>query len=97
MEIGFVIFDEKNWSKGIGKRALQLWIKDLFTAKKELVRLGLTTWSGNLGMICLAEKLGMKREAEYRKARIVAGKYYDSISYGILRSEWEVIENGNKG
>lgn len=29
--------------------------------------------------------------AVYRKARIVDGQYYDSVSYGILREEWEDI------
>jgi putative hydrolase of HD superfamily len=28
----------------------------------------------------------------YRKARIVDGKHYDSVSYGILREEWEEIQ-----
>ena len=37
----------------------------------------------------LAEKLGMKKEAVYRKARIVDNKYYDSLSYGILRQRWD--------
>ena len=31
----------------------------------------------------------MKKEAEYRKARIVNGEYYDSVSYGILKEEWQ--------
>ena len=89
MEIGIIIFDKENWGKGIGKKALSLWIDQLFESRQEIVRLGVTTWSGNQGMIGLAEKLGMKEEARYRKARIVDGKYYDSVSYGILREEWE--------
>lgn len=95
LEIGVVIFDERNWGKGIGYKSLNLWIEEMFKMKGELVRIGITTWSGNRGMIKLAEKLGMKKEAHYRKARVVRGKYYDSISYGILREEWEMngIEN----
>ena len=92
LEIGLVIFDEDNWGKGIGYQSLKLWMKEIFTSKQELVRLGLTTWSGNVGMIRLAEKLGMQKEAHYRKARIVKGEYYDSISYGILREDWEENE-----
>ena len=92
LEIGVVIFDERNWGKGIGYKSLKLWIEEMFKLKEEIVRIGLTTWSGNKGMIRLAEKLGMKKEAHYRKARIVKGKYYDSISYGILREEWEMKE-----
>jgi len=88
MEIGVVIFNENYWNKGIGVQALTLWINEVFEEYPEIVRLGLTSWSGNIGMIRLAQKLGMKQEALYRKARIVDGKYYDSISFGILREEW---------
>lgn len=88
LEVGVVIFDEGNWGKGIGYKSLKMWISEMFKSKGDLVRIGLTTWSGNHGMIGLAEKLGMKKEAHYRKARIVKGKYYDSISYGMLREEW---------
>ncbi len=91
LEIGIVIFDDKNWGKGIGLKALKLWINEIFIQQKEIIRIGLSTWSGNLGMIHLSEKLGMKKEAEYRKARIINGNYFDSISYGILREEWEEI------
>ncbi len=93
LEIGIVIFDEAYWNKGIGFEALSLWIEELFKTKKDIIRLGLSTWSGNFGMIKLAEKLGMKKEAEYRKARIVNGAYFDSVSYGILREEWEHLHN----
>lgn len=67
---------------------------DVFEEKKQIVRLGLTTWSGNIGMIRLAKKLGMKKEATYRNARIVNGEYFDAVSYGVLREEWN-IEYGN--
>ncbi|CAL2087600.1 GNAT family protein [Tenacibaculum sp. 190524A02b] len=89
LEIGIVVFNDKFWGKGIGYEALKKWIPIVFEEKPEIVRLGLTTWSGNHGMMKLAEKLGMKREATYRKARIVNGVYYDSVSYGILKEEWE--------
>lgn len=61
----------------------------IFNEHPELVRIGLTTWSGNQRMMHLAEKLAFKKEAVYRKARIVNGAYYDSVSYGILREEWD--------
>ena len=89
LEIGIVIFDEKYWNKGIGSKACILWIDCVFSEFPELARIGLTTWSGNFGMIKLAKKLGMKQEACYRNARIVNGKYYDSVSYGILKKEWK--------
>jgi len=89
IELGIIIFNKEQWGKGIGKKALKLWIDELFESKPEIARLGLTTWSGNKGMIRLAISLGMQQEARYRKARIVDGEYFDSVSYGILREEWE--------
>ncbi|MDD2694243.1 MAG: GNAT family protein [Candidatus Gracilibacteria bacterium] len=91
MEVGIVIFNESYWGKGIGYIALTKWIHEIFRKNPNLVRIGLSTWSGNIGMIKLSEKLGLEKEAVYKKARIVDGKYYDSISYGILREDWERI------
>lgn len=88
LEIGIIIFEDYNWGKGIGTKALAKWIDYVFEAKPDIVRIGLTTWSGNLGMINLSKKLGLKQEACFKKARIVNGKYYDSVSYGILKEEW---------
>ncbi len=90
-EVGIIIFESKNWNKGIGKKALKKWITKVFDEQAQLIRLGLTTWSGNLGMVKISEKLGLKQEACFRKARIVDGEYYDSVSYGILREEWKKI------
>ena len=92
MEIGIVIFNREYWGKGIGFIALKLWIDKIFKLFPEILRLGLSTWSGNIRMIKLAEKLRFKKEAEFRKARIVDHKYYDSISFGILKEEWEEIK-----
>ncbi len=89
MEVGIVIFDEMQWGKGIATIALTKWVDYLFNEKADLVRLGLTTFSANTGMMCVSEKIGMQCEARYRKARIVNGEYYDSISYGVLREEWK--------
>lgn len=89
LSIGLVIFDETKWGSGRGTEALSLWIDYLFAARPEIVRLDARTWSGNAGMIALAEKLGFKQEACFRKARIVNGEYYDGLAFGILREEWE--------
>ncbi len=89
LEVGVVILNDQFWQKGLGYEALTLWIDEVFREKKDLVRIGLTTWSGNIGMMRLAEKMGMTKEATYRKARIVDGRYYDSVSYGVLKEEWQ--------
>lgn len=92
LEIGIILYDNVKWGKGIGYTSLYKWINEVFDTKSQIVRIGLTTWSGNIGMVKLAEKLGLKKEAEYRKARIINGLYYDSVSYGILREEWEQVK-----
>ena len=89
LAIGIVIYDSQNWGKGYGYEALGMWCEYLFKAESKLVRLDLRTWSGNFGMIKLAEKLGFTREATFRDARIVDRKYYDGLGYGILRKEWK--------
>ncbi|KIL35036.1 hypothetical protein SD71_15340 [Cohnella kolymensis] len=75
------------WNGGYGTEALRLWI-DYLLSSLPLVRIGLTTWSGNPRMVRCAEKLGMKMEGCIRKCRLYKGNYYDSIRMGMLREEW---------
>ena len=88
LEMGILIYEPKYWSGGYGTKALTMWIDHLFN-DMPLVRVGLTTWSGNVRMIRVAEKLGMTMEARIRKVRYWEGVYYDSIRMGMLREEWE--------
>ena len=69
MELGICIYDNKFWNSGIGKTAMLQWIDRTFQDYLELEHLGLTTWSGNFGMMKLAEKLRMKKEAYIPKVR----------------------------
>jgi RimJ/RimL family protein N-acetyltransferase len=88
LEMGIALYQSNDWSKGLGTRTLRLWMQHIFNTLP-LVRVGLTTWSGNKRMIRVAEKLGMQMEARIRKVRYYEGNYYDSIRMGILREEWE--------
>ena len=88
LEMGIVIFVPAYWSNGYGTEVLRLWGDYLFE-QMPLVRIGLTTWSGNDRMIRCAEKLGMQMEGRMRKCRLYNGVFYDSIRMGILREEWE--------
>ncbi|MFA0132275.1 GNAT family protein [Vibrio splendidus] len=87
LEAGIVIYDKEFWGKGIAALAIPLWVSYLFK-NKEIERVGLTTWSGNPRMMSLAMKLGFQQEARLRKVRYYKGEYYDSLKYGLLRSEW---------
>lgn len=89
LSVGIAIYDDSFWGKGLGFDSLKIYVDYIFNIKKAIVRIDLRTWSGNFGMINLAKKLNFKEEAIFRKARIVDGKYYDSLAYGILREEWE--------
>ncbi len=89
LSLGIVIFDPACWSQGYGHEALGLWCQYLFDALPAIVRLDLRTWSGNHGMVRLAEKLGFVQEVRFRMARIVNGVYFDGLGYRVLRSEWE--------
>lgn len=89
LALGITLYDPATWGKGLGYQALGLWCQYHLDADADLIRLDLQTWSGNVGMMRLAEKLGFLREATFRKARIVDGIYYDGLGYGILREEWE--------
>ncbi len=86
--VGLVIYDPAHWGQGRGYDALGLWSDYLFHALPQTVRLDLRTWSGNGGMMRVAEKLGYQLEARFRQARIVNGRHYDGLGYGILRAEW---------
>ncbi len=86
--IGIGIYNPEHWGKGYGYEALGLWCQYLFDQEPKFVRLDLRTWSGNIGMMKLAEKLGFTKEAVFRMARIVEGEYYDGLGYGVLRTEW---------
>lgn len=87
LETGIVIYDPNYWDGGYGTESYQLWIDFLFTST-DLHRIGMSTWSGNVRMMKVAEKIGMKEEARIRQARIVGGQFFDAISMGILREEW---------
>ena len=89
--VGVNIHDSERWGRGLGFEALGLWIEYLFAAFPDWVRVGCTTWSGNERMMGLARKLGLEEEARIRMARVYRGEHFDSVGYGILRTEWEAL------
>lgn len=86
--VGISIYDERLWGRGLGYEALGLWVDYQLAANPSWHRLSMGTWSGNVGMVRLAAKLGFVEEARYRRARHVRGAWYDSLGFGILREEW---------
>lgn len=86
--VGITIKEDEYWGKGMGTEALALWIDYLFE-EMNLTRIGFTTWQGNPMMLGLGKKLGFVEEARIRRSCFVKGEFYDRISMGILREEWE--------
>lgn len=91
LEMGILFYRSPNWGKGLGTRALKLWIDHLFSTMS-VPRVGFVTWSGNYRMIRVGEKLGMTMEARIRNVRQYKEEYYDSIRMGLLREEWEAMK-----
>ncbi len=92
LEAGVLIFDPAYWNGGLGTEALALWTDHLF-ATLPLVRVGITTWSGNPRMMRAAEKTGFTLEGRLRRVRYWQGQHYDSIRMGVLREEWEQMKS----
>lgn len=87
-EAGIHIAEHEYWGAGLGTEAFALWVDYLFQAW-DLHRLGLTTWSGNPGMMRVAAKLGFVQEGCRRHGCEVKGVFYDVVHFGILRDEWK--------
>lgn len=85
--LGVVIFDSAEWGKGYALEALGRFTSYLFDSTDAL-RLDLATYSGNPGMVRVAEKLGFTQEARMRAARRWEGGVHDAVVYGVMREEW---------
>lgn len=88
LEIGLVIFNKDDWGKGIGYSSLSQWITIIFSSNMNIIRVGLSAWSGNTRMINLAKKLNFVEEGRYRDAIQENGELYDLVIFGLLRNEW---------
>jgi putative hydrolase of HD superfamily len=89
LSVGITLYDPKLRGRGLGYEALGMWCEYLFCGMEPLSRLDLRTWSGNIQMVKLAEKLGFQEEARFRMAHTVREKSYDGLGFGVLREEWE--------
>lgn len=88
LEVGITIFAATDWGEHVGRQALSAWLTHLFNDVTTLPHIGLTTWSGNVRMMALAEAVGLSQEARIPQVRYWQGRYYDSVKYGILREDW---------
>jgi RimJ/RimL family protein N-acetyltransferase len=86
LEIGYLIFDEKNRGKGIATEALTLFVDYLFAAKK-VNRLEIRTHPDNKASERVALKCGFKFEGTMRGAIFRKGSYVDMNQYALTRQD----------
>lgn len=91
--VGIDIYDTAYLGKGLGKRALKLWVGYLFEFSA-LDNLYCETWSGNIRMLNLAEKLGFKEIKRVINKRTVRGSKYDALRFKLCKEEF-VSKNPN--
>ena len=89
LEIGYTLHPDY-WGRGYVPEAARALI-DLAFKDLGLHKIELTCFGYNLQSQRVAEKLGFTLEARIRDRKDIQGKRCDSLIYGLLRSEWEVI------
>lgn len=75
------------WGQGIMTRAAGELCALLF-AREEVHRIWASALKVNIGSWRVMEKLGMRREGDFREAICIDGRYYDDLYYGMLRREF---------
>ena len=80
--IGINIPSVDDRGKGFGEVSLSLFMAYLFSTKDMLYT---QTWSGNIAMIRLAEKIGFVEVARIKNIREVKGKIYDALTFSISK------------
>jgi diamine N-acetyltransferase len=86
-EIGIVIGDKSEWSKGYGTHTVGLVLRYAFK-ELELNRVELTTDEENHRAIRCYEKCGFVREGLLRQHRFVDGDFGNTLIMAVLREEW---------
>jgi putative hydrolase of HD superfamily len=86
--LNIVIYNPDLWGYGLGYEALGLWCDYLFQDPDGSAALTLETWSGNAGMVRLAQKLGFAESTRDRRATVVGGRRHDALRYVLERAEW---------
>lgn len=86
-EFSVIIGEKDYWNKGYTTEAAKFLFHHAFN-KLNLGRIWTGMAASNIGMIRVAEKLGMLEEGRRKSAVFLEGEYVDVIEFGILREEW---------
>jgi RimJ/RimL family protein N-acetyltransferase len=86
-EIGIVVGEKSEWSKGIGTDTVRLVLRYAFQ-ELGLNRVELTTDEDNARAIRCYEKCGFAREGLLRQHRLIDGEFGNTLVMAILRADW---------
>ncbi len=86
-DVGILVGEKDQWSKGYGTEAMGLLLRYAF-GELCLHRLELMTFVFNRRGIRLWEKCGFKREGVMRQARLANGEWCDLFLYALLEDEY---------
>ncbi len=88
---GISIGDKSLWGKGHGTEATRLILRYAFHVLN-LNRVWLHVYEYNPRAIRVYEKVGFRIEGRLRQDVFYDGRYWDTVSMGILREEWEAMQ-----
>jgi RimJ/RimL family protein N-acetyltransferase len=86
-EMGIVVGDKGEWSKGYGTNTVKMILRYAFE-ELELNRVELTTDEENHRAIRCYEKCGFRQEGLLRQHRLVDGEFGNTLVMAVLREEW---------
>ncbi len=89
--VGIGIGERDYWGKGYGSDAMRIVIRYAFR-EMNLNRINLTVFEYNTRAIRSYEKLGFKIEGSERQWLNREGRRWDMLHMGLLRKEWEALE-----
>jgi len=92
--VGIGIGERDLWGKGYGTDAMRVLLRYAFD-ELNLKRLTLNVFDINQRGIASYEKAGFRREGVLPGGLLIAGKRRDIIYMGILRREWEALQQND--
>jgi len=92
--VGIGIGEREFWGRGYGTDMMKLCQRYVFD-ELGMERLSLGLHEYNPRALRSYEKCGFRLEGRTRRELLREGKRYDSLWMGILREEWQQIQNGD--
>lgn len=92
--MGIQIGERDYWGRGYGTDALRVLLRYGFL-ELNLQRVALSFLEGNERAQRSYEKCGFRIEGRERQAWVYDGRRWDEIYMGLLREEWDTLENGH--